>query len=167
MQLRPGERVLELGCGPGELTAGLLGRGAQVDAVDVSDDMLRDAMRRAPGASFEQADLVRYVPRRKYDAVLLSFVLHELDPVDISAVVTRAAFARSPDGRLVILDHSLPRGSSGRIWQGILGLLEPARVTQWLSLDLNAILRSNELSAVVDRSLAGGRARLLVATRQA
>ena len=120
MQLRPGERVLELGCGPGELTAGLLGRGAQVDAVDVSDDMLRDAMRRAPGASFEQADLVRYVPRRKYDAVLLSFVLHE-----------------------------------------------PARVTQWLSLDLNAILRSNELSAVVDRSLAGGRARLLVATRQA
>ena len=167
MQLRAGERVLELGCGPGELTAELLARGAQVDAVDVSEEMLGDAMQRAPSAAFEQADLTRYVPRRKYDAVLLSFVLHELDPADISAVVARAAFALAPSGRLAILDHWLPRGSSGKVWQGILGLIEPARVNQWLSLDLAALMRSNELLAATDRPLAGGRARLIVATRQA
>lgn len=167
MQLRPGEQVLELGCGPGALTAELLRRGVRVDAVDFSEDMLRDAARRAPGARYEQADLTRYVPHRRYDAVLLSFVLHELDPSDISAVVTRAAFALGDGGRLTILDHSLPRGSSGAIWQGVLGLIEPARVNQWLALDLQALLRSNELGAVIDRPLAGGRARLLVATRQA
>jgi ubiquinone/menaquinone biosynthesis C-methylase UbiE len=165
MQIRAGERVLELGCGPGELTAELLNRGARVHAVDVSEAMLRDARQRAPSASFDQADITRYVPDGRYDVILLSFVLHELEPADISAIVGHSASALARNGRLVIVDHSAPRGSAGRIWRWVLAMIEPTNMDHWLSIDLAALCRTNDLIPALDRAMAGGRARLVVAIR--
>src|SRR5829696_1563679 len=50
LRLRPGTRVLELGCGPGDVTAQLLERGTIVEAVDGSPEMLSAAAARAPAA---------------------------------------------------------------------------------------------------------------------
>lgn len=165
MQIKAGESVLELGCGPGELTAELLKRGARVHAIDVSDEMLRDALERAPAATFERADLTRYAPGRRYDAILLSFVLHELEPADITAVVERAAASLASGGRLVILDHSAPRGTAGRIWRSVLDAIEPTSMERWLSIDMAALCRAQDLTPAMDRAMAGGRARVIVGTR--
>lgn len=51
LEIRPGHRVLELGCGTGQVTARLLAAGADVVAVDALPSMLIGARRRAANLS--------------------------------------------------------------------------------------------------------------------
>jgi ubiquinone/menaquinone biosynthesis C-methylase UbiE len=52
--LRPGARVLEIGCGAGHLTAELAARGLRVEAVDSSPAMVEITTRRLRERGFEQ-----------------------------------------------------------------------------------------------------------------
>lgn len=56
-RVRPGERVLDLGCGEGAFTAALAERGAHPVGVDVVDEPLRRARERHPGLDFRLATL--------------------------------------------------------------------------------------------------------------
>src|SRR5690349_17535972 len=53
---RPGERVLDLGCGTGDLTAQLAARGATVLGVDASPEMVNEARRKHVGLDFREQD---------------------------------------------------------------------------------------------------------------
>lgn len=57
LEVAAGHRVLELGCGTGQVTALLVAAGAEVVAVDAVPGMLDGARRRAPGATFIQGDV--------------------------------------------------------------------------------------------------------------
>jgi ubiquinone/menaquinone biosynthesis C-methylase UbiE len=61
--LRPGARVLDLGCGPGQDTAWLAEQGYVTTGIDLSGGMLREASRRGVNAPLIQADL-RQLPFR-------------------------------------------------------------------------------------------------------
>lgn len=54
--LAPGDRVLDVGCGPGALTAAVARRGARVTGVDLAEGMVAEARRRHPELEFLQAD---------------------------------------------------------------------------------------------------------------
>jgi 2-polyprenyl-3-methyl-5-hydroxy-6-metoxy-1,4-benzoquinol methylase len=162
LDLRAGTSVLELGCGPGDITLAMLLRGAHVHAVDASSDMLRAAAKRAPGAQFERANIRSFTPTTRYDVVLLAFVLHELRTEDIGLIMRMAASAVSPSGRIAILDHAIPSGNAGRIWRRVLGFIESAEIERWFALDLAHEARGAGLTVSLDEELAGGRARLLV-----
>ncbi len=91
---RPGATLLELGPGTGNLTAQLLARGADVWAVDFSAAMLARARAKAPAAHFAQAHLLAAYPpdfRRPYDAVVATYVLHELPAADKLRLLRRLA----------------------------------------------------------------------------
>jgi hypothetical protein len=79
--------------------------------------------------------------------------------------VRRSASALARTGRLVIVDHYAPPGSAERIWRWVLAMIEPTNIHYWLSIDLAALFRPNDLIPAVDRTMAGERARLVVATR--
>ncbi|NJD25487.1 MAG: class I SAM-dependent methyltransferase [Betaproteobacteria bacterium] len=49
----PGQRVLEIGCGPGWGTAAMLGRGVAVMTVDNLDECLAETRERCPGANLQ------------------------------------------------------------------------------------------------------------------
>jgi len=51
-----GERILDLGCGTGVLTAEIAGRGADVLGVDRSEEMISQARRKLPALKFEVSD---------------------------------------------------------------------------------------------------------------
>ena len=163
MELKPGERVLELGCGPGDLTAELVARGAKVHAVDRSLEMLSVAAKEAPGAELQRADLRGFTPPGRYDAALIAFVLHELPIEDVGGVVERAAGALDTGGRLVILDHALPGGFAGTMWKSILRGIESRRIDQWLEVDIAAAMEAAGMRTPVRQELADGRAQLIVA----
>jgi ubiquinone/menaquinone biosynthesis C-methylase UbiE len=157
--VRPGTRVLELGCGTGGVTRKLLGRGARVTAVDWSEVMLRRARDRAPEARFEVSELTAYAPDRAYDLVVLCFVLHELDPADRARALAVASDALVPGGRLGVVDHALPRrGLVARAASALVHAFEPPSVTAWLRGDVAAELRAAGFAPGTPRSLASGMA---------
>lgn len=100
------ERVLEVGCGAGDLAVVLAGRAAAVDAVDRSPEMVALAPARLPGTvRVVEADvLTLQLPAGHYDAVVGMSVLHHL-PLE-EALHTLAAAVR-PGGVLAMV--ALPR----------------------------------------------------------
>ena len=52
----PGVRVLDVGCGPGSLSAAAAARGALVTGVDLAEGMLAQARRNHPEIEFVHAD---------------------------------------------------------------------------------------------------------------
>ncbi|HEY0377641.1 MAG TPA: class I SAM-dependent methyltransferase [Pyrinomonadaceae bacterium] len=72
--LRPGDRLLELGCGDGALSCLLARRGFEVTGVDISRGMIEEAKRRADreGAAvrFEVADADHFEVAEQYDGVV-------------------------------------------------------------------------------------------------
>ena len=55
--ISPGQKILDLGCGPGDISAELVAHGALVTGIDGNDDLLDVAKKRLPTCIFEKQDL--------------------------------------------------------------------------------------------------------------
>ncbi len=98
-------RVLDAGCGTGQVTVELARMAAQVDATDFVDEMLAVARNKAAGlalanVSFHKmsADSLTFADAT-FDAVVLSNVLHLVDAPD--KVLSEAKRVLLPGGKLV------------------------------------------------------------------
>jgi len=111
LRLRPGMRVLDLGCGVGDLTADVASRvdaggpgGGWVLGIDVSPSCLSVASARAgPGLAFVAAraqDLVHSLAPSTVDAVLTVAALHWVPGADQPAVLAGIAHALRAGGTL-------------------------------------------------------------------
>lgn len=94
---RPGERILDLGCGDGALTARLVEAGAEVTGTDASADMVAAA--RARGIDARVADGHALDFDERFDAVFSNAALHWMTRPD--AVIAGVARALRPGGRFV------------------------------------------------------------------
>ncbi len=71
LDLVPGRRVLDVGCGPGRHAHELARRGVTVHGVDISDAFVEIARRDAPhGATFERLDARELAFDAEFDAVV-------------------------------------------------------------------------------------------------
>ncbi|MBV2366292.1 class I SAM-dependent methyltransferase [Streptomonospora nanhaiensis] len=96
---RPGERVLDAGCGTGDLTDALRRTGARVVGVDASPQMIERARHRFPDLDLRVADLRRLdLDGTGFDAVFSNATLHWIP--DAQAAATALAAALRPGGRL-------------------------------------------------------------------
>ena len=95
-----GERILDVGCGTGQLTAEIAAAGAEVTGVDSSEQMLEEARRNAPFVHFELVDVTHMPYRAEFDAVFSNAVLHWVRQADEAAECM--ARALKPGGRLVL-----------------------------------------------------------------
>ncbi len=162
--VKSGTRVLELACGTGGITKLLLERGAEVTAIDGSENMLARARKHAPGAKFAQSPLEDFEPTDRFDVVLFAFVLHEL-PKDLRVRVLNAGRrALMPEGTLAVLDHAVPKtGTLARVWRSFLLKLEPPTVRDCIEAGYDEELRDAGLNVISRHELAGGTAALTLA----
>jgi SAM-dependent methyltransferase len=94
---KPGEHVLDLGCGDGVLTARLLQAGCQVLGVDTSAEQIAAAQARGLPARVQSGEALDYVAG--FDAVFSNAALHWMRDAD--AVVRGVYRALRPGGRFV------------------------------------------------------------------
>lgn len=95
---RPDERILDLGCGDGALTARLAELGCSVVGVDADPDMVRAACER--GLDARLADGAALPFEHEFDAVFSNAALHWMK-ADPDGVVAGVARALKPGGRFV------------------------------------------------------------------
>jgi trans-aconitate methyltransferase len=96
---RPGERILDLGCGTGQLTVEIGRSGASVLGVDNATAMIEQAGKNWPEGRFELIDALALPFREEFDAVFSNAVLHWVREADTA--IAAIARALKPGGRLV------------------------------------------------------------------
>lgn len=94
---KPGERILDLGCGDGVLTAALAALGCTVVGVDTSHELLKAATAR--GLDVRRMDGQALGFEAEFDAVFSNAALHWMQ--DAAAVVKGVWRALKPGGRFV------------------------------------------------------------------
>ncbi|QJE72961.1 methyltransferase domain-containing protein [Aerophototrophica crusticola] len=94
---KPGERILDLGAGDGELTAAIAATGASVLAVDGSASMVEAC--RARGLDARVVDGQSLPFRDEFDAVFSNAALHWM--TDVEAVAAGVFQSLKPGGRFV------------------------------------------------------------------
>ncbi len=96
---KPGERVLDLGCGPGNLTQRIADRGAHVVGLDSSAAMIGQARQNYPRLQFVLGDAAAMKFDGEFDAVFSNAALHWM--LDARAVAGAIGRALKKNGRLV------------------------------------------------------------------
>jgi SAM-dependent methyltransferase len=94
---KPGERILDLGCGDGVLTAEIKAQGAHVLGVDLSDELL--AVARMKGLNVRKVDGHALDFVSEFDAVFSNAALHWMRKPHL--VIAGVARALRPRGRFV------------------------------------------------------------------
>jgi ubiquinone/menaquinone biosynthesis C-methylase UbiE len=148
LDLKPGMKVLDVGCGPGRLTipiAEKVGPQGQVVAVDIQPGMLRRAQERAKTANLNNIRFLQTgagegkLERSQYDRALLVTVLGEIP--NREAALREIWDALKPGGFLsvteVIQDPHFRRRSTVRKLAGAVGFKEKECFGNSLSFTMN------------------------------
>ncbi len=137
----PGQRVLEVGCGLGDLLAAV--KPARGVGVDFSPEMIVLARQRHPELEFQVADAAEVGPAAgetpaplkepsTFDYILLADLVNDLP--DVQAVFERLQSVAEPRTRLVVSFFN-------NLWRPVLnvaaslGLKSPTLLQNWLSKD--------------------------------
>ncbi|MEV4418212.1 class I SAM-dependent methyltransferase [Catellatospora sp. NPDC049609] len=118
-----GDRMLDVGTGPGTVAALACERGAAVTAVDAEDSMLDAARRNAPEALVQHGILPRLdFGDGAFDAVTANFVLNHVgDPPAALAELRRVARA---GGRIAFTIWPYPVSPLQRLWRDVSAALD-------------------------------------------
>jgi demethylmenaquinone methyltransferase/2-methoxy-6-polyprenyl-1,4-benzoquinol methylase len=137
--MRPGDTVVELGCGTGlnfDLLQDQIGPTGRLIGVDLTDAMLEEACRRVVDRSWQNVELVQgdaldYDYPADVNGVISTFALSLIPECDL--VSQRAARALASGGRLALLDLQIPDNWPGWLVDMALAIIQPFALTEeWL-----------------------------------
>ena len=115
LNARSGERILDLGCGTGHLTAKIAETGAHVVGVDRSREMIRQAKEKYPSLRFEVMDAREIQLDGEFDAVFSNATLHWIkEPERVIAGIKKTL---RPGGRFVAEFGG--KGNTGELMKAI------------------------------------------------
>lgn len=131
--VKPGDRVLDIGCGTGTLALRCLKRGALVTGLDSAKHMIEQSAKRAAEAGVADrltlvqdsvTQLKKHFSPQSFDVIVSTMVLGEFPRQYLDYVMLDCRVLLRPGGQLVIADEVLPDSLLGRTLYSIgLGLL--------------------------------------------
>jgi len=138
-EFRATDRVLDLGTGTGIVAHAVAPLVAQVVGVDLSHDMLRQAMAgRLTNEVFEEGDARHlHYPDAWFDKVVARMVFHHLMPDPVVAM--RECHRVLKPGGLMILSEGVPPDARVKEWYTRMFALKEERLT-FLEADLHELL---------------------------
>jgi trans-aconitate methyltransferase len=99
LDAKPGERILDVGCGTGHLTEQIAATGAKVVGIDKSAEMIEQARQKHPSILFEVRDARELAAAQPFDAVFSNATLHWI--LEPEKVIAGIAKILRPGGRFV------------------------------------------------------------------
>ena len=137
--IRPGMRILEIGCGTGTLTVQMAEKGAQVIGIDFSPQMLGAASlsvrhhKLTDSVSLKLMDAALAADSFKpqsFDLIAASLSLSEMTPEAQQYILASCHSLLAPDGLLVVVDEVHPAKPIARLAYGLARL--PLAALTWL-----------------------------------
>jgi SAM-dependent methyltransferase len=109
--IKSGNNVLDIGCGPGNSSSLLSRVGANVTGIDFSPKMIKVAMSKYPDITFQQADAEKIpMPEKSFDVVVSNYVVHHFaDPKKVFSEISRVL---KPGGRFAFAVWGPPEEQS-------------------------------------------------------
>lgn len=101
LEPKPGEQILDLGCGSGYLTNSIREQGAEVLGVDSSAEMIAKAKQNYPQTDFKVADATNLGFDASFNAVFSNAVLHWIKAEDQPKMINAVFMALKSGGRFV------------------------------------------------------------------
>ncbi len=105
-EVAPGMRVLDVGCGRGEILRRCAELGAQAYGVDYAPVAARMALKLAVGVVYQADAKELPFPAAFFDRVLMFDLVEHLHPWELDRALAEARRVLRPDGRLII--HTAP-----------------------------------------------------------
>jgi demethylmenaquinone methyltransferase/2-methoxy-6-polyprenyl-1,4-benzoquinol methylase len=139
LDVRPGDTVVELGCGTGlnfELLQKQIGPTGRLIGVDLTDAMLVEARQRVTKKGWRNVELVHgdvldYDYPAEVNGVISSYALSLIPKCDL--VIQRAARALAPGSRLALLELRMPDIWPGWLVDMMTAFIRPFVLTEdWL-----------------------------------
>jgi ubiquinone/menaquinone biosynthesis C-methylase UbiE len=118
--IRPGDRVIDLGCGAGLVSIPLAERGARVLAVDGNEVLVSRLNRTARERPLPGLEVVLRpidclsLPAASADLIVSTYALHRLRDADKQRVVAAAFQWLKPGGTFMVADMMFGRGATRR-----------------------------------------------------
>ena len=125
-----GQKVLEIGCGSGNLLASL--KPAYGLGLDISEKMVTRAQKLHPELNFRQTFAIDGDIRRQFDFIVLSDTINDM--WDVQEMFDAIHKLLKPDGRLILNFYS-------RLWElplkvaTALNIAKPTLLQNWLTLE--------------------------------
>lgn len=151
--LRPGMRVLDVGCATGSITKGIadcIGKNGEVIGIDNTSHMIdhgNEEYASIPNLHLECCDLFSYEPEEKFDLVVAARVIQWMDNPIESLIKIKSLL--KPNGQVSILDYNhnrlewvpQPPLSMLRFYQAFLKWKSDAGMNNAIGSDLPHLLK--------------------------
>ncbi len=130
---KPGERILDVGCGTGQLTQEIANLNVEVVGIDASPDMIGAARKNFPELRFEVCDAAALPFANEFDGVFSNASLHWV--TDQKGAIASIARSLKPGGRFVF--EMGGHGNIQTIWSASrqalkeLGIEDPEKLRPW------------------------------------
>jgi ubiquinone/menaquinone biosynthesis C-methylase UbiE len=112
-EIKPGERVLDIGCGTGEQAIYFSKKGAIVAGIDINPKMVGCALKKKEKEGLnvyfqggDATDLPFLDP--VFDLAVISLVLHEIENKDRGKIISEMKRVVKKGGRLIFIDFNCP-----------------------------------------------------------